>query len=62
MFNDEEILKELAREISLRRAVYPQQVRTGKLTAKEAERRINILLQLCREYGGHGDAGATDAD
>lgn len=62
MFTKAEILKEIAREIAMREAVYPTQVRTGKLTAAEADRRISILLQVAKDYGGHGNAGTKPRD
>jgi len=55
IYTDAEVVRELAREIAMRRALYPHQVKTGKLTQEESDRRINILLQLAREHGGHGD-------
>lgn len=55
MFTKKEILKEIAREIAMRRALYPHKISSGKLSAAEAERRIGILRQIARDYGGHGD-------
>jgi len=58
IYTDAEIVRELAREIAMRRALYPYQVKTGRLTQVESDRRINIMLQLAREHGGHGDRRA----
>ena len=54
-YTDEEVLKELKREIAMRIKVYPDLIRIGRLKREEANKRIDILRQLCREYGGHGD-------
>jgi hypothetical protein len=37
------ILKELARELEMRRSVYPRWVQQNKLSAKTAEHRIQVI-------------------
>lgn len=54
-YTDDEVLKELKREIAMRKNVYPDLIRVGRLTREEAHKRVAILLQICRKYGGHGD-------
>jgi len=54
-FTREEKLKEVAREIALRRRVYPNRVLTHRLSQKAADRQIAIMLAIAKDYGGHGD-------
>jgi hypothetical protein len=54
-FTREEKLKEVAREIALRRRVYPNRVLTRRLTQQQADRQIAIMLEIAKDYGGHGD-------
>jgi len=54
-FSREEKLAEIAREIALRRNFYPNWIRKGNLSAEQADRRIAILLEIAKDYGGHGD-------
>jgi len=54
-FTREEKLKEIAREIALRRRVYPNRVMTHRLSQQAADRQIAIMLAIAKDYGGHGD-------
>ena len=54
-FSCEEKLKEIAREIALRRRVYPNRVMTHRLSQAAADRQIAIMLAIAKDYGGHGD-------
>jgi hypothetical protein len=54
-FSREEKLKEIAREIALRRRVYPNRVMTHRLSQAAADRQIAIMLAIAKDYGGHGD-------
>ena len=51
----EEKLREIAREIALRKNLYPNWIRFGKLSQQQADRRLQILLAIAKDYGGHGD-------
>jgi hypothetical protein len=53
-FTREQKLGEIIREIALRRAVYKGQVRNGRMTEHEAEKRIAIMVQIAKDYGEHG--------
>ena len=54
-FTREEKLKEVAREIALRRAVYPSQIARRRLKQEVADRQIAIMLEIAKDYGGHGE-------
>jgi hypothetical protein len=54
-FSREEKLKEIAREIALRRRVYPNRVMTHRLSKAAADRQIAIMVAIAKDYGGHGD-------
>lgn len=54
-FSNEQKLKEIVREIALRRKVYPKWVHSGKLTQEQADRQTAIMLEIAKDYGGHGD-------
>ena len=53
-FTREEKLKEVAREIALRRNVYPKWVRDGRMSRDDADRRIAVLVAVAKDYGGTG--------
>ncbi len=53
-FTQQEKLKEISRELAMRERVFPMMMRTGKLTQDEADRRIAILKEIAKDYGGHG--------
>ena len=53
-FTREQKLKAVAREIALRRNVYPKKVRDGKMTSTEAERELAVMTEIAKDYGGHG--------
>lgn len=57
-FTREEKLKEVAREIEMRRSLYRKWIADHRMTAEEAERRIGIMLEIAKDYGGHGDEAA----
>lgn len=48
-FSTGEKLKEVLRELNMRRHVYPQLVGRGKLRQEEANRRINILEEIAAD-------------
>ena len=54
-FSDEEKLREITREIAMRRNVYPNWVQRGRITQQQADRHIAIMLEIAKDYGGHGD-------
>ncbi len=54
MFSNEEKLKEVARELAMRERVFPMMVKTGKLKQEDADRRMAILKEIAKDYGGHG--------
>lgn len=58
-FSREEKLKEIAREIALRRSVYRRKIARHEMKPEEAEMRIDIMLSIARDYGGHGDDDAS---
>ncbi len=53
-YSREDKRKEIARELALRRNVYPAMVRGKRLKLQEAERRIAILEAIERDYAGDG--------
>jgi hypothetical protein len=64
-FTREEKLKEIAREIALRRNVYPKAIASGRMTKDQADRHLAIMTEIAKDYGGHSDApdvgGALDS-
>lgn len=61
-FTNDEIAKELAREINLRSVVYPGAVRSGKLTAVQADRQVAILRQAMTEYQTRAQADREERE
>jgi len=53
-FSRSEKLAAVAREIALRRRNYPKWVASGKMNATAAEREIAIMIEIAKDYGGHG--------
>lgn len=53
-FSREEKLVEIAREIAFRRNLYPKWVKAGKMKMDDAGYRIAIMLDIAKDYGGHG--------
>lgn len=53
-FTREEKLKAIAREISLRRNVYPGKVESGRMKQAEADYQLAIMIAIAKDYGGHG--------
>jgi hypothetical protein len=53
-FTREEKLSEIIREIALRRSVYKKWVADGRMKEHEAVKRIAIMQQIAKDYGGHG--------
>lgn len=49
-FTDEEKLAEIDREITMRRRVYPWQVRNGKLSEENARRQIDLMIAIKMDY------------
>lgn len=49
-FTDQDKITELEREIWMRRKVYPDQVRKGAMSGKEAWRRVELLEEILAEY------------
>jgi hypothetical protein len=37
--------------------VYPIRIATKKMTQQQADRQIAIMLEIAKDYGGHGDRG-----
>lgn len=54
-FSREEKLKEIAREIEMRRSLYRKWVKDHRMRPEEAERRVAIMVEIAKDYGGHGD-------
>ncbi len=55
-FSKEEKLKEVAREIALRRNVYAKRVRVGQMSQLDADRQIAIMIDIAKDYGGTGES------
>jgi hypothetical protein len=53
-FSREEKLREIAREIAMRRRVYQRRIAHREMTVADAERAISIMLAIAKDYGGHG--------
>ena len=53
-FTRSEKLKAIAREIALRRNVYPKKVKSGWMPQAEADYEIAIMVAIAKDYGGHG--------
>jgi hypothetical protein len=49
-FTNEQKRDELAREINIRKTVYPGVIRSGRLTHEQAERQTAILTAIWQEY------------
>jgi hypothetical protein len=49
-FTDERKRKCLARELMMRRRVYPQWVASGRMTSQEAEEEIAVMEAILTEY------------
>jgi hypothetical protein len=58
-FTREEKLVEIAREIAFRRNLYPKWIKAGKIKLDDAGYRIAIMLEIAKDYGGHGDLGGN---
>jgi len=50
MFTAEDKLREIERELKLRRRLYPQWIATGKLDEHDARRQIDILQAIADDY------------
>ena len=44
----------LEREIEMRRRVYPRRVREGRMTQAEADREIDVMTAILRDYDDPG--------
>lgn len=47
-FTNRELIEEAQREAGMRRHVYARQVRAGKMTQAEADRRIDLMEAIAR--------------
>jgi len=45
-------LKEIEREVRLRRGVYDRMVKEGRMTVPEAARKIGIMVAIAEDYRG----------
>ncbi len=50
MFTAEDKLKEITRELKLRRRFYPHWIATGKLDEHDARRQIEIMEAIAEDY------------
>ena len=53
-YTNDEKLKEIAREIAMRRNVYPKWIASGRLKPEAADRQIAIMVAIAKDYGGKG--------
>ena len=53
-FTKQQKLSEIIREIALRRSLYRRKVANHEMKVDEAERRIAIMVEIAKDYGGHG--------
>jgi hypothetical protein len=51
----------LEREIAMRRRAYPRWVREGRMTQAEADREIDVMTAILRDYDDPGLFDAKDA-
>lgn len=58
-FTDREKRDELAREVNLRKSVYPGMVRQGRLTHQQAERQKAIMYAIWLDYCARVNADET---
>ena len=42
--------RELVRELGMRRSVYPRWIKEGKMTHAQAERQIEIMVEIALDY------------
>lgn len=49
-YSNHDKAKEALREAGQRRSVYPRWVEDGRITAKEAARRLSIMIEIADEY------------
>ena len=50
MYTDEEKLREIDRELEMRRHVYPKFINGGRMPVATAERQIGILVEIRQDY------------
>jgi hypothetical protein len=50
MFTRDQKLREVEREIEMRKRLYPRWVREGRLTAEQADRAIGIMQSVAADY------------
>lgn len=48
LFNVRELIEEARRESFMRRRVYPNQVRAGRMTQADADRKIDLMEAIIR--------------
>jgi hypothetical protein len=50
MFTAEDKLREIERELKLRRRLYPHWIEIGKIEAGDAKRRIEVMQAIADDY------------
>ena len=50
MFTAEDKLREIERELKLRRRLYPHWIEIGKIDASDAKRQIEIMAAIAADY------------
>lgn len=50
MFSTEEIIKEVQREINMRKRVFPTWVLQGRITQQQSDKRIGIFEKILEDY------------
>lgn len=50
MFSTEDIIKEVQREINMRKRVFPTWVLQGRITQQQSDKRIGIFEQILEDY------------
>lgn len=60
-FTDQDKRKALAREINLRKSVYPGLIRRGRMTSEQAENEIAVFTEIWNEFDLRVRNGETPA-
>jgi hypothetical protein len=53
-YSDQDKLRSIRREISMRRKVYPRWVAEGRMTQEQATRELEIFEQIASDYESRG--------
>jgi hypothetical protein len=53
-FTIEDKYREVVRELTMRRSVYPRWIKEGRLTREQAERQIEIMVEIALDYSQQG--------